>query len=64
MYSLTSLLIDCPYCGEQIEILADSSIAEQSYIEDCSVCCRPINLHLVSEGDHCRLVRALREDEC
>ncbi len=64
MYSLTSLHIDCPYCGEQIEILADSSIPEQSYIEDCSVCCRPINLHLVSEDDHCRLVRAFRDDEC
>jgi hypothetical protein len=63
MYSLTSLHIDCPYCGEQIEILADSSIPEQAYIEDCSVCCRPINLQLVSEDDHCRLVRAFRDDE-
>lgn len=32
----------CPYCGELIELLLDDSVTEQSYIEDCSVCCRPI----------------------
>ncbi|MGB5398339.1 MAG: CPXCG motif-containing cysteine-rich protein, partial [Gammaproteobacteria bacterium] len=31
--------IHCPYCGEKIELFIDSSIDEQSYIEDCSVCC-------------------------
>ena len=30
----------CPYCGESIEILIDISIDSQEYIEDCSVCCR------------------------
>lgn len=33
---------DCPYCGETIELLIDCSEAEQRYIEDCEVCCRPI----------------------
>lgn len=36
--------ITCPYCGETIEIIIDCSIPEQEYIEDCEVCCRPINL--------------------
>ena len=36
--------ITCPYCGEIIEIIIDCSIPEQEYIEDCEVCCRPINL--------------------
>ena len=34
--------ITCPHCGEEIEIVIDASEAMQSYIEDCSVCCRPI----------------------
>jgi hypothetical protein len=34
--------ITCPYCWETIEITLDLSIDEQRYVEDCSVCCRPI----------------------
>ena len=34
--------VSCPYCGEIIELLIDDSIPAQEYIEDCSVCCRPI----------------------
>ncbi|MDB9752184.1 CPXCG motif-containing cysteine-rich protein, partial [Gammaproteobacteria bacterium] len=37
----------CPYCGEKIELVIDCSIPEQSYIEDCEVCCRPISLSIV-----------------
>jgi hypothetical protein len=40
-------LITCPHCGEQIEIVVDRSVPEQQYIEDCSVCCRPILLSVV-----------------
>ena len=32
---LTEESIGCPYCGETIEILIDSSDAQQQYIEDC-----------------------------
>lgn len=39
--------VPCPYCGETIEVLIDNSIAEQQYIEDCQVCCRPINFEVV-----------------
>jgi hypothetical protein len=38
--------IECPYCGESIEILIDASEASQHYIEDCQVCCRPISVHV------------------
>lgn len=34
--------VACPYCGEWIEVLIDAGDAEQEYIEDCQVCCRPI----------------------
>jgi len=35
--------IGCPYCGETIKVLIDSSDMDQKYIEDCQVCCKPIN---------------------
>jgi hypothetical protein len=38
--------IQCPYCGERFEILADLSAGSASYIEDCQVCCQPIELSL------------------
>jgi len=34
--------VNCPYCGESIEVLIDREEAGQQYIEDCQVCCRPI----------------------
>ncbi|MDO5988512.1 CPXCG motif-containing cysteine-rich protein [Flavivirga amylovorans] len=34
----------CPYCWERISVLIDNSIAKQSYIEDCEVCCNPIQV--------------------
>jgi Cysteine-rich CPXCG len=36
--------ITCPHCGEVFPIQVDTSQAEQSLIEDCTVCCRPIGL--------------------
>ena len=34
----------CPYCWETISMLLDSSVRNQTYIEDCEVCCRPIEV--------------------
>ncbi|HMG04196.1 MAG TPA: CPXCG motif-containing cysteine-rich protein [Chthoniobacterales bacterium] len=36
--------IVCPHCGESFPLQVDTSASEQSLIEDCSVCCRPIAL--------------------
>ena len=44
--SLESHQSYCPYCGEKIELLIDGSIPEQEYIEDCFVCCRPIEISI------------------
>ena len=38
--------IQCPYCGEAIEVVVDDSVEQQQYVEDCSVCCRPINIEV------------------
>lgn len=34
----------CPYCWQNISILLDNSVSKQSYIEDCEVCCNPIQV--------------------
>jgi hypothetical protein len=34
----------CPHCWETINLTLDLSIPEQSYIEDCPVCCRPMRV--------------------
>jgi transcription elongation factor Elf1 len=41
----------CPYCGEEISMILDDSIRRQTYIEDCEVCCQPIQISYVVEGD-------------
>lgn len=46
MAGLIEQYIDCPYCGESISVLIDESEGEHDYIEDCQVCCRPINFEL------------------
>lgn len=54
----------CPYCGEANEFAIDCSIAEQSYIEDCAICCRPITLRVNCLPGEPPQVTVLREDEC
>lgn len=50
---LETVAVGCPYCGEGIELLVDCSVADQEYVEDCSVCCRPIVVfaHVSEHGD-------------
>lgn len=39
----------CPYCWEEISMLLDSSVRKQTYVEDCEVCCNPIQLNVIFE---------------
>ncbi len=42
----------CPYCGAEISMLLDPSQTDQRYIEDCEVCCNPIEIHFSLEEGH------------
>ena len=42
MTGLAEKRVNCPYCGEFIDVLIDPSVSEQEYVEDCQVCCNPI----------------------
>jgi hypothetical protein len=41
-----TIVIQCPYCGESYETVVDLSAGSQRYIEDCAVCCKPIEVTL------------------
>ena len=60
---LPSLEVQCPYCGETIEILVDDSAGEQRYIEDCQVCCRPITIAVSVDEDGALRVDVAGEDD-
>lgn len=38
--------LQCPWCGEPYGSMLDLTDASRSYIEDCQVCCRPIEVRL------------------
>jgi len=63
MSGAESVEIQCPSCGETIEVVVDCSVESQSYIEDCSVCCRPMNLTVTVDEDGIPEVEAVSEDE-
>lgn len=53
----------CPYCGESVQVQAEPlGVAEESYVEDCPVCCRPWTVHLSRDADAVH-VRLSREDD-
>ncbi len=54
--------VDCPYCGERIELVVDGSIEQQEYVEDCSVCCRPIVVTVAAEEGEVLSVEVRSED--
>jgi len=41
----------CPYCWETISMFLESLAEEQFYIEDCEVCCRPIQLRYLYDRE-------------
>lgn len=41
--------VRCPYCGERLDVRVDLTAQEDSYIEDCQVCCRPIEFQIERE---------------
>lgn len=51
----------CPYCWENISMLLDTSLTNTSYIEDCEVCCRPIQIS-TTFNNQSELISFLAED--
>jgi transcription elongation factor Elf1 len=41
----------CPYCGKEISMVLDLSAGRQTYVEDCEVCCKPIEISFTVEDE-------------
>jgi endogenous inhibitor of DNA gyrase (YacG/DUF329 family) len=54
--------ITCPYCGEPVELVVDASGGAAAYVEDCPVCCRPMQVDVEVE-DAAVSVRVRTGDE-
>lgn len=51
--------ITCPWCAEPMTVVLDLSAGGQSYVEDCQVCCQPME---ISFGEACGEPENLRVD--
>ena len=72
MQSLDEKKIDCPYCGESIDVFVEPILndsghcdpyGETRYIEDCFVCCRPITIIVHQDEEYGSSVTAISENE-
>ncbi len=59
---LAEVDIQCPYCWELCVVLVDCSIESQQYIEDCQVCCRPIEFGVIVDDDGSPTVSVTTDD--
>lgn len=54
----------CPYCGEPVELYVDGGGgARQRYVEDCAICCRPIEVDAGEDADGEPVVALHRADD-
>ena len=42
--------VTCPYCGESLELVVDASAGSAEYVEDCAVCCQPMQVSVEVDG--------------
>lgn len=55
--------VQCPYCAEVYETQVDLTAGSFTYVEDCQVCCQPIELYVeVNDSGRLRSVNASRMD--
>jgi len=54
---LVEIQIQCPHCGETITSTADTSQGDYSTIEDCEVCCAPMNIEIICEPGEVKDIR-------
>jgi hypothetical protein len=58
------ITLHCPYCGESFETAIDASAGDdQQYVEDCAICCKPINVRVAMAAGGEVMIRTLRDDD-
>lgn len=59
---LSEHAVDCPFCGESIDLLIDLSEGSTAYVEDCQVCCQPMQVSVQIDGDEVTYLSVDRDD--
>ena len=60
---IEEVLVDCPACGEVMALDVDTTGgAEQSYFEDCAVCCKPMEVYVQCEPGRVLSISATSDD--
>jgi prolyl-tRNA synthetase len=44
-----TVLVTCPYCGEEVEMYIEPEVFGQ-YVQDCEVCCNPWIVRVSRQG--------------
>jgi hypothetical protein len=63
IHQIIETSVQCPYCWERFTLLVDGSVEDQEYVEDCEVCCRPIDFIVLVDEDGEVKVEARLQDE-
>ncbi len=63
IHQLQGVSVQCPYCWESFELLVDTSVETQEYIEDCEICCRPIDFSIEVDANNQVTVQSRHQDE-
>ena len=65
-YKFNSVLEEyfyCPYCWQNQLKMIDPSIENQNFIEDCEVCCNPIDFHITIENNEVVFFNSVKIDQ-
>ena len=54
---------DCPHCWENQLKMVDPSVKNQNFIEDCEVCCNPIDFQISIENNEVIFIQPEKIDQ-
>lgn len=63
VHAIEFVSIDCPYCAERYETRIDLSAGSFNYIEDCQICCQPIEIEVTVNVQGERAAVTLRRSD-
>ena len=50
----------CPYCWETISMILDPDMSEEVFVEDCQVCCNPIEISFIMKAGNLQSFQAIK----
>lgn len=63
MSLLDHVHVHCPYCDERLEVSVEPDALGQSYIEDCQICCQPMQMNIFTDPASGELSVSARRDD-